>query len=324
MKKGTWLTCREDIKVLDCTVRDGGLMNNHFFEDSFVKSIYEANVKAGIDYMELGYKGAIEQYPEADHGPWKRCAEEDMRRIVGDNPTDLKLCVMADADRCNYKRDILPADESVLDLIRIATYIHQIPTAIEMIQDAHEKGYETSINLMAISVVHDKELEEALKVLATTDVDTIYIVDSFGSYYPEQMNELTKKYIDIAKSTGKQVGLHAHNNQQLAYANTVEALIQGVNFLDATMDGMGRGAGNCPVELLLGFLKNPKFHLRPVLECIHKTVRPLRKDLKWGYDIPYMLTGQLNQHPRAAIKYMENEADGAYEAFYDALIEEQS
>ena len=154
-------------------------------------------------------------------------------------------------------------------MVRIATYIHQIPTAVDMIQDAHEKGYETTVNLMAVSIVPEKELDEAIKVLAQTNVNAIYIVDSFGALYSEQIQDLTRRYLAIAEEHGKEIGIHAHNNQQLAYANTIEALILGASRLDATMDGMGRGAGNCPLELLIGFLKTPKFHIRPIIQCIH-------------------------------------------------------
>jgi 4-hydroxy 2-oxovalerate aldolase len=96
-----------------------------------------------------------------------------------------------------------------------------------------------------------------------------------------------------------------HNNMQLAYANTIEGIILGANFLDATMAGLGRGAGNCPMELLLAFLHNPKYDLRPVLGCVQNHIEPMRAKLLWGYDLPYMLTGMLNQHPRTAIKFKE-------------------
>ena len=142
---------RRDIKILDATIRDGGIVNNFAFSDDFVKKLYEANVKAGIDYMEFGYKADKDMFKESDFGKWKFTREEDIRRIVGDNNTDLKISVMADVGRTNFKRDILPRSESVIDMIRVATYIYQLPLAIEMIEDAHEKGYETTVNIMAIS-----------------------------------------------------------------------------------------------------------------------------------------------------------------------------
>ena len=321
--KGSWLTYRPDIKILDCTIRDGGLINNHRFDDSFVKAVYEADVAAGVDYMELGYKASKRLFDPAEFGPWKFCDEDDLRRVVGDNPTSLKISVMADAERTDYEQDILPKEDSVIDSIRVAAYIHQIPTALDMVKDAHDKGYEVVMQLMAVSAVQDRELAEALGVLAQSPVTAIYLVDSFGALYSEQIRDLIVTYVDAVEGTGKGVGIHAHNNQQLAYANTIEALIVGASRLDATINGMGRGAGNCPLELLIGFLKNPKFHLRPVLQCIQEHFLPLDGQMEWGYKIPYMITAMLNQHPRPAIHMRQSDSPDDYVGFYDQMMEEE-
>lgn len=315
-----WVSYRPEIKILDVTIRDGGLMNNHRFTDEVVKGVYEACVQAGIDYMEFGYKGSKKIYSPSEHGAWKFCDEADIRRIVGDNDTPLKLSVMADAERTDYREDILPCDQSVFSMIRVATYIHQIPVALDMIKDAHDKGYETTINVMAASTVAERELDEALVLLGESEVDVIYLVDSFGSFYSEHVHYLVRKYLKHAAHHGKTVGMHAHNNQQLAYANTIEAAIKGANLLDSSMAGLGRGAGNCPTELLLGFLHNPKYRLRPILHCIQHHIEPLRKDLLWGFDIPYMITGLLNQHPRAAMAFNADKDRGNLVKFFDSLI----
>jgi 4-hydroxy 2-oxovalerate aldolase len=322
-RKGTWLTYRPDIKLLDCTVRDGGLMNNCRFDDGFVQAIFETCRAAGVDYMEIGYKGSKRIYSPDEYGLWKYCDEDDIRRIVGDKDRAMKLSAMADAERTDYHEDILPKDRSVLDMIRVATYIHQIPTAVDMIKAAHDKGYETTLNLMSVSVVQEHELDEALEILAQTEVDVLYIVDSFGSLYSESVQALTAKFLKFAEGSGKKVGIHAHNNQQLAYANTLEALMLGASYLDVTIAGLGRGAGNCPSELLLGFLKNPKFHIRPILQCIQKHIVPLRETIAWGFGIPYMITGQLNLHPRTAIAFLEGEHRTDYVSFYDSMVEEE-
>jgi 4-hydroxy 2-oxovalerate aldolase len=305
-----WLSYRPEIKVLDCTIRDGGLMNNHKFEDQLVKVVYDTCVAAGIDYMELGYKASRKDIKQGEHGCWKYCVEDDLRRIVGDNPTDLKLTVMADAERCDYHEDILPKKDSVIDMIRVATYINQIPTALDMVKDAHDKGYETTVNLMAASIIPDRELDEGLEMLAKSEARAVYLVDSFGAFYSEQIRLLVKKYLGHCKPAGKEVGVHMHNNLQLAYANTIEGIVGGANYLDATMGGLGRGAGNCPMELLISFLHNPKYDLRPVLGCVQNHIEPMRARLLWGYDLPYLLTGMLNQHPRTAIKFKEAELKG--------------
>lgn len=322
VEKGGWVGYRPKIKVLDCTIRDGGLMNDHRFDDKIVKALYQTCVEAGIDYMELGYKASKKIFSPSQYGSWKYCDEDDLRRIVDGNETNLKLTVMADAERTDYHQDILPCKDSVLDTIRVATYVHQMPSAIDMIKDAHDKGYETTLNLMAISTVPENELDQALEALAETPVDAVFLVDSWGVLYSEQIQALTRKYLKFMKPAGKEVGIHTHNNQQLAYANTIEALVLGANRLDASLAGLGRGAGNCPMELLVGFLHNPKFRLRPILQCIQKHIEPLRKEIRWGFDLSYMITGLLNQHPRAAMKYMASEGKDIVE-FYDSAIEEE-
>ncbi|HEY3319343.1 MAG TPA: aldolase catalytic domain-containing protein [Planctomycetota bacterium] len=319
----SWVTYRSQIKVLDCTIRDGGLINNHQFEDSFVRRIYETCCAAGIDYMELGYKADKKIFPRAENGPWKYCDEDDIRRVIGEAPQAPKLSVMADAERTDYHHDILPREKSILSCIRVASYVHQVPTAIDMIKDAHDKGYETTFNLMALSTVQDRDLMDALAVIAKSPVDCVYIVDSFGSMYSEQIRDLSQRFMKAMAGSGKAIGVHTHNNQQLAYSNTIEALIVGATWLDATICGLGRGAGNCPLELLMGFLKNPKFHLRPVIACAQDVFVPLRQKMDWGYSIPYMITGQLNQHPRTAIKVREGKTPDAYLAFYDQMVEEE-
>ena len=311
---------RDSVKVVDATLRDGGLVNDFFFDDRFVHDLYMANIKAGVDYMEFGYKADKEMFDREKLGKWKFCDEEDIRAVVGDNDTDLKIAVMADVGRCNYKQDIINRNDSVIDLIRVATYLNQIPTAVDMIEDAKSKGYEVSCNIMAISTAQEGDLRAALDILGQSPVDVIYIVDSFGAMYPEQMQRLASVYVEYAEKYGKKVGIHAHNNQQLAFANTIEAVGDGVDWLDATYSSMGRGAGNCAMELLLGFLKNPKYNVFPVIKFIDQHMTKLREQgIVWGYDMQYLMTGLLNQHPRTAIAFTkDNRKD--YAEFYKEII----
>ncbi len=307
---------RPEIKVIDCTVRDGGLMNKWQFTDGFVRNVYTALTEAGIDYMEIGYLSSESAFSRKEVGPWKFCAEDDIKRIIGDDEKKIKLSAMADIGRIDHK-DIPFKSDSSLDMIRVACYAHQVDAAIDLAHHCIEKGYETAINVMAVSTVGLRELDEALDDLAKCKVPIIYLVDSFGSFYSEDIEVLAAKYIE--RLPGKTIGIHTHNNQQLAFSNTISSIIAGINYLDASLYGIGRGAGNCPMELLISFLKNPKFKTRPIIEAIETEILPWREKIDWGYFIPYMVTGTMNQHPRTAMAHMESDKKSNVTAFYDQL-----
>ncbi|MBR0495555.1 MAG: aldolase catalytic domain-containing protein [Treponema sp.] len=307
---------RPSIKVVDATLRDGGLVNDFYFPEGFEKALYEANLKAGVDYMEFGYRADKEMFDVNKFGPCKFSSDDFIRSVVGENDTDLKIAIMTDVGRCNYKQDIQEKANSPVDLIRVATYTHQMPGALDMIEDAKKKGYEVSCNIMAISNAQESDLKVALDLLGKSPVDIIYIVDSYGSLYPEQIARIADLYGEFATKYGKKLGMHAHDNQKLAFANTIEAAGDGVDYLDATYAAMGRGAGNCAMELLMGFLKNPKFKLLPVIKFVEEHMNPLKESgVAWGYDLQYLLTGVFNQHPRSAIQFTKDKRKN-YSDFY--------
>ena len=310
---------RDSVKVVDATLRDGGLVNDFYFTDEFVKKLYETNIKAGVDYMEFGYRASKAVFDESKFGKWKFCADEHIREIVGDNNTGLKIAIMADIGR-HDKNDFDMKVNSPVDLVRVAAYIHQMPEAIDMVCDAAKKGYETTCNIMAISNSSIDDVKVALEMLTDTPVNCIYIVDSFGSLYPEQIARLSDLYLNYAAKTGKSVGIHAHDNQKLAFANTIEAVGDGVDWLDATYMSMGRGAGNCAMENLIGFLKNPKYNVYPVFQFVEEYMTKLKADgVTWGYDMQYLMTGLLNQHPRTAIQFTKEKRTD-YSEFYKEIL----
>ena len=308
---------REKIKVLDCTIRDGGLINNHAFDHRFVRAVYKALSEAGVDYMEIGYKNSKRLFAEKDFGVWKFCEDTDIKKITEGIESETKISVMVDVGRVDID-DIKPRKDSPVDMIRVASYVKDIDKAIYLVNHFAQKGYETTVNIMAISRALDNELNEALQQLEEESrAGVVYIVDSFGALYQESTEFLIKKAKSILKT--KEVGIHAHNNQQLAFANTIEAIIHNANYADGTVYGLGRAAGNCPLELLIGFLKNPKFDIRPILDLISKEFIPLREKLEWGYIIPYAITGMLDEHPKAAMELRGTNRKENYREFYDSL-----
>jgi len=309
---------REKIRVLDCTVRDGGLMNNHNFDFRFVREVYKAISSSGVDYMEMGYRNSKRLFSSKEYGPWKFCTDEDIQKVIEGVESRTKISIMCDVDRVDME-DVKPAAESPVDMIRTATYVKDIDKAISMVNNFAEKGYETSINIMAISRDQGPELDEALQQIEEeSKVDVVYIVDSFGSLYQEPVERLVKLFKKIVKT--REVGFHGHNHQQLGFSNTIEAIIHDANYLDGTVYGIGRAAGNCPLELLIGFLKNPKFDIRPILDLISHELVPMRNKIEWGYVIPYAISGMMNEHPKAAMALRKGSKKENYREFYESLI----
>lgn len=293
---------RPQITVCDCTIRDGGLMNNSNFTMETVKAVYNAICDSGVQIVELGYRNSRKMFDPDEFGPWRFCDDDLLHEVVGEKESNTKLAVMMDAHK-SFAEDILPREESCVDIIRVATYVKDVDKAIYLANNAVEKGYETTINIMAISHAIDRELDEALQQIEEESrVIACYIVDSFGALYSEDIDYYVHKYQKYLKT--KEIGIHCHNQQQLAFANTIEGIIRGVNYLDGTLYGIGRAAGNCPTELLIGFLKNPKFNIRPILEVLGEYIVPLRDEIEWGYLVPYMISGILNLHPKEAMDFM--------------------
>ncbi len=310
---------RPEIKVVDCTIRDGGLMNNWNFSKAMVKEVFDGLAKAGVDYVELGYRVDKKMFSPKEFGPWRFCDEEDLREVAYE--CDTKVSVMCDVGRTDYDA-FLPASESILSMVRVASYVKDIDKAIHLIKHVKSFGYEVTCNIMAVSTNLEPDLDEALDQLAESEADIIYLVDSFGYFYSEQIHYLADKY--QAKFPHKKLGIHCHDNQRLAFANTIEGIIKNINYVDGSIYGMGRGGGNCTTELLLAFLKNPKYKLGPVLALIEKYFMDLQQELKWGYEMPFMLTGSLNKHPRPALAFVKAGIEGKEQSvvdFYNDLVD---
>ena len=313
---------REEIKVLDCTIRDGGLINNYQFKDDLVKAVYRAACDSGVDIIELGKKLAVsDEYTREKFGRWNFCDDDDLRMIIDSHESEYRplVAVMFDVGRVDIA-SLRPADQTPIDMIRTACYVADIDKGIDLAKRSKDLGYLTTINIMACSAAIETDLAEALgQVNEADEIDYLYLVDSYGAFYSEQVTAYLNLYKKHAPN--KELGFHAHNNQQLAFSNTQQAIIEGVNLLDATVNGIGRGAGNCNLELLLNFLKNPKFDVRPVYNAIQSHFVPLRREIEWGFNDIYGISGHLNQHPREAMKFRADEThrDNCYDFLVSSM-----
>ncbi|MBA9084999.1 4-hydroxy 2-oxovalerate aldolase [Fontibacillus solani] len=303
-------------KIVDCTIRDGGLVNNWDFSVEFVQKLYAGLNEAGVDYMEIGYKNSPKLLKGADEaGPWRFLNDDFLKKVIPQKG-NTKLSALVDIGRVD-ENDILPRSESLLDLIRVACYIKDVDKALQLVQVFHDRGYETTINIMALSNVMENELLEAFEMIKESVVDVVYIVDSYGSLDYKDMEYLVNKF--KTHLPNKRLGVHTHNNMQLAFSNTLVAAENGVELLDASVYGMGRAAGNCPTELLVAHMKNTNYQLRPVLDVLEQLMIPLREKEEWGYIIPYMITGMLDEHPRSAMALRASKDKDKAVDFFDKL-----
>lgn len=295
-----------DFEILDCTIRDGGYLNNWDFDEKMVKELYRNVSKTGVGFVELGFKNL------AKDGTGKWCSVQE--KLINDlfkNLSGAKIALMIDFGKADLSA-IPHAKDSRVKLYRIACHRDKIIEAISLCEKIKQKGYLTSIQLMGIVGYTQKEMSDIVKPLSKSSVDYIYFADSYGSLFPQDI----KKYIKYLKPTGKKIGFHPHNGLQLAFANTLEAIGNGIDIVDGTVYGMGRGAGNLPLEVLIIYLEktrdNKKYNSMPLFDLIDRYFIELQNKLKWGYSLPYMLSGIFEVHPNYAkelVDYHEYKAD---------------
>ena len=306
----------KETKILDCTLRDGGLVNDSNFTAEFAAAAVRACASAGVDIVEVGFKNSRKFFSPEKYGVFRFCDEDLVRAAKG--AANVKIAVLMDVLKCEPSE--LPAKrESAVDIVRCAFYAPQISDAIAVLETASQKGYETAACMMAASTIDEKTLGENLRRLCGCGgIDTVYLMDSFGALLPDKFARLAEKYFAAVSASGKKFGVHAHNNLQCAFANELSALSIGADILDCTIGGLGKGAGNCPTELLVGALRGAERAL-PVIDVSQNLVEPIKNKYKCADYPQYMLTALLNEHPRAAMNYFaENKKLSAAE-FFESL-----
>lgn len=305
-----------DFEILDCTVRDGGYINNWRFEKKLVREIYRALSKSGVDYVEIGYKGTEKHFDKEKYGSWRFSPEEDIHEVVS-NIDGAKLAIMADFGKIEPE-DFLQASDSVIELVRVAVHKDKLKDAIDVLEKIKEKGYKVSLNAMGYTNYSQDERRYLIDLLKKAQhLDYIYIADSFGSLFPDQIKPIFEPLLTIPDI---KVGFHPHNNLQMAFANTLVAIKTGVHIIDCTVYGMGRAAGNLPTESIISFLehaKKDKYNSIPILNIIDRYFVLLQNENKWGYQLPYMLSGMFTCHPdyaKALVDFKEYTIEDIWKA----------
>ena len=290
-----FMTEKKKIRVLDCTIRDGGYLNDWHFDLKLVRELYRAHSRSGVDFVEIGFRSTDKYFDPKQYGPWRFTPETLVSEVVK-GISGAEISLMVDFGKVDIE-DIPERKNSIVSMYRVAVHKDKVLPAIELCNIIADKDYTASIQLMGIVNYTEDDFDRVLASLRDSKITYVYFADSYGSLLPSDIKQIR----DHLESTGKKIGFHAHNNLQLAYANTLEAIRNGVDIVDGTAYGMGRGAGNLPIEILLSHLENHsktnKYNVFPVLDIIDRYMLDLHADLKWGYDLPYMLSGMFEVHP---------------------------
>lgn len=297
-------------EILDCTIRDGGYLNGWKFGKNLVREAYRSVSKAGVSVMEIGFRGTEKYFDRNKFGLWRFSDEETIRETVK-GIDGAKIALMGDFGKISAE-DFISRKDSLAEIVRVAVHKDNVGEAIDLLEKIKNKGYEVCLNAMGYSNYTPAERKKFISMLKKTDIDYVYVVDSYGSLFPNEIEGLLSPLLEISKI---KVGFHPHNSLQMAFANTLEAIRSGAHIIDSTLYGIGRGAGNLPTEIIVLYMEllgNKKYNVIPILNCIDRYLLPMRKEIDWGYQLPYMLSGMYKCHPNYAsglIDYREYTID---------------
>ena len=273
------------VKILDCTIRDGGYANEWTFSDECFVQTFIAAQKSGIDYFEAGYRN------KNGKTKYNCILDKDIEPLVECKNTNIKLFVMV--NDLEYDPSLFPmAERSLVDGVRVACHVSELELGIHISEELYDKGYEVFLNIMNIPQISREHFDILAKWGRKCTLTSVCFADSYGVLFPQDIPEDDNTFKDLGFEN---ISLHTHNNLQMAFANTLAAIDCGAYCVDGTVYGMGRGGGNLPLELIIGYLKkhSPEFYI----DLIEKYYLPIYKKHDWGYSVPALISALKDVHP---------------------------
>ncbi len=299
---------KENIKILDCTLRDGGYITKWKFGEDTIRGIAHSMVRAGLDYVEVGY---------LNHKPYENGSAlfqtiEQIKEYIPEERGKTSILAMADVTQFDRK-DMVPCDGRSIDGIRVVFYKHQIEEALEFCQTVKEYGYQLFVQPM---VTIDYSLQEYTKLaerISKLDPDAVSVVDSFG-YMTREDFKLYFMVLDCILSPDTMIGFHSHNNTQMSFLQAQDIMdykTERTLIIDASLYGIGRAAGNLNMELITNYYNQHygrKYDQNKIMEAISRYIMPIAKSHTWGYSPYLLLTAQHKCHPNFAMYLLEEES----------------
>jgi len=281
--------------VMDCTLRDGGYQNNWDFDIVLANEYLKVMENVKINAIEVGFRSP----PQKKIGLFGKVTdffiEENL--YIPDVEYFGVMINSSDVDYTLVKKLFTYCDESPINLVRSATHFYGVDEAETVLKYIKDLGYKITLNLMqAANKSYEEVKNTAKKIKKWGCVDVLYLADSFGDMDHDSVNYAFQA---IRESWDGEIGFHGHNNKGQSLSNTLESIDIDVDWIDSTMMGMGRGAGNTETEYLLNELnkRNFEFDLEPIYELAMNYFYPLQCEYKWGPSLPYYLSAEYNIHP---------------------------
>ena len=304
------------MKLFDCSMRDGGYMNNWYFSKEQARACYSATKDCGIEYCEIGFRRN-----EHTNGPWFYTPESLVNETYGDIVTpECRLAIMAQMGTFTID-DFVPKSESHISMVRVLIAYHckdkddskldteLIHETVDMCKKLRELGYEVSINIGRIDKMSDEQIQETCGIIKDAPIEYFYLADTYGTlgiYKMRQILTNIKKYYD-----GK-IGFHAHDNLKNASVKAIDALYNGADIVDVTFGGFGRGSGNARSEYVLAHFEDRK--LLPALLYTDKWIQSYKES-----GVPYLLSGLKSMHVNYAIEVIEKHENLTMQQVWDVF-----
>lgn len=277
------------IHILDCTLRDGGYVNDWEFDSNLAKGVIDGLYESGIRVIEIGIMGIGGEAGKST----KFSSFKDAEPLLENRKKDCKYAIMI--NQTGFENfDIPNRSEKTVDIIRLAYFKREIHDAMISAKSLKDKGYEVFLQAMATFMYSDDEIDDMLKKVNDLKPQAFYIVDSFSNLFPEDITSMANSVLSRL-NRDIDFGFHAHNNIQMAFANAIAFMNvedDRKKYIDGSIYGMGRGAGNVPVELLMDYLNRrvKQYNIEVLLKTYQDYIKPIFEQYFWGYTHPYYLT----------------------------------
>lgn len=297
----------KQLQLLDCTLRDGGYINDWEFGQDTLLNVFERLVSAKIDVIEIGFLDQRRSFdPNRSIMPDTSCVEKIWGAV---NKGDAMVVGMIDYGTCDLEH-LQPASESYLDGIRVIFKKGIMHEAIAYCKQVKELGYKVFTQAVSITSYSDEELSELVGLVNDLEPYAVSMVDTYGLLHQSNLMHVFH-LLDAELKPTIAIGYHAHNNFQMGYANGIEFLSSEVTrtlLVDGSLHGMGKSAGNAPLELLAMYMNNncgKNYDMNQVLEAIDASILPIFQKVHWGYNLFYYIAASNKCHPNYVSYLME-------------------